>query len=122
MATTKQHQAIEKAVENGGNITQAMRDAGYSEGTVNNPSNLTESKGYKELADSLGLTDTFITQALVEDIKAKPGDRSKELGLAIKVKGLEKTSVDITSGGESIAPDPTLAASFAEFVKQSTKE
>lgn len=46
--TIKQQTAINNSLENGGNITQAMRDAKYSENTINNPSNLTESKAWQE--------------------------------------------------------------------------
>lgn len=102
MATLKQRKALENMVENGGNASKAMRDAGYSPATAENPDKLTESKGFKELADEIGLTDNFIAQALYDDIKAKPKDRAKELGLAIKVRGLEKSALDITSDGEKM--------------------
>jgi len=39
------------AMENGGNVTKAMRDAKYSETTINNPKNLTESIAWKELME-----------------------------------------------------------------------
>jgi len=51
MATLRQKRAIQKTVENGGNITQAMKDVGYKKSTINNPSNLTRSDGFKELLD-----------------------------------------------------------------------
>jgi len=44
--------AIAKAVENGGNVTKAMREAGYSEGTINNPANLTKTDAWKDLVES----------------------------------------------------------------------
>ena len=50
MSTLKQKDAIAKLVGNRGNITQAMRDAKYSENTINTPKNLTDSKGFKEEA------------------------------------------------------------------------
>lgn len=62
MATRKQKIAVDKVVENGGNITKAMRDANYSEATINNPNNLTESKGYKELMEVI---DKKITPELI---------------------------------------------------------
>ncbi len=37
MSTIKQEKALEKMVENGGNIGQAMRDVGYSENTAKTP-------------------------------------------------------------------------------------
>jgi hypothetical protein len=47
----KQKKAIMNAMENGGNITKAMREAGYSEATINNPKNLTESKSFQILLE-----------------------------------------------------------------------
>jgi len=97
MTTIKQILAIEKTLENGGNITQAMREAGYREATINNPSNLTNSKGFQELCEKGGLTDDLLINALVEDIKTKKGSRKAELELAFKIKGRFVQKVDITS-------------------------
>jgi hypothetical protein len=49
MATLKQKKAIKNMVENGGVVSSAMRDAGYSLATANTPQKLTESKGFEEL-------------------------------------------------------------------------
>lgn len=104
MATIKQKKALDIMVENGGNASKAMREAGYSAKTAETPSKLTESKGYLELLDELGLTDELIANALTEDIQAKPQNRVQELALAAKLRGRGRESVDITSDGESIAP------------------
>lgn len=45
----KQKKALDILVGNGGNITQAMLDAGYSPATANTPQKLTESKAWQEL-------------------------------------------------------------------------
>jgi hypothetical protein len=114
MPTLKQRKAVEKTVEFGGNLTKGMRAANYAEATVNNPKNLTESKGFKELCDELGLTETLLTEALVEDIKAKKGNRKAELELGYKVRGLlkeqdnsTKTLIVVISGesGTRYAPE-----------------
>ena len=47
--TIKQTTAIANIVENGGNVTKGMRDAGYKEGSINNPKSLTESKAWQEV-------------------------------------------------------------------------
>lgn len=114
MATIKQKKALEALVGNGGNITAAMRQAGYKEGTVNTPQKLTESMGFREIADEVGLTDDFILKALKEDIEVKRQNRQPELSLAAKIKGMLKDKVDITSGDEPItiawtctSPSPT---------------
>jgi len=87
MTTFKQEQALEKMVENGGNVSQAMLDTGYSPNTAKTPQKLTESKGFLELCEEKGLTDDLLVNALVEDIKEKRGNRRSELELAFKIKG-----------------------------------
>lgn len=53
MATAKQRLALSKMVENGGNASQAMIDAGYSKNTAKTPSKLTNSKAIKSEMASL---------------------------------------------------------------------
>lgn len=49
MATIKQKKALDNVVVNGGNITKAMLDAGYSPNTANTPQKLTKSPAWQEL-------------------------------------------------------------------------
>jgi hypothetical protein len=106
MATEKQKMAVDRIVENRGNISKSMREAGYDDTTAKNPKNLTESKGYKELCEEYGLTDELIITSLVADIIAKPQNRKPELELGAKMKGLmiEKKEIDHTSKGEALHP------------------
>lgn len=53
MPTRKQKEAAKKIVENRGNVSKGMVEAGYSPNTAKNPKNLTNSKGWKELMDEL---------------------------------------------------------------------
>lgn len=101
-ATVRQRKAVINLVENRGNVSKAMRDAGYPETTCKNPANLTDSKGFQGLMNELGLTDDFLVQALKEDIGLKKANRKPELELAFKLKGKLKDSIDVTSGGEII--------------------
>jgi len=94
MATIRQKLAFEKLVENGGIASRAMVSINpktnkpiYAQATAQTPSKLTESKGFQELCDEVGLTDNFLTKALYDDIKAKKKNRKPELELAFKVKG-----------------------------------
>jgi len=87
MATGKQERALENMVENGGNTSQAMLEAGYSPNTAKTPQKLTESIGFVELCQKKGLTDDLLINALVEDIKKKKGNRRGEIELAFKIKG-----------------------------------
>lgn len=50
MPTIRQKIAFKKTVENGGNVSKAMRDAKYGK-TSKNPKKLTQSKGWQELMD-----------------------------------------------------------------------
>ena len=111
MSTIKQKLAIEKTVENGGNVTQAMRDAGYASATINNPSNLTQSKGFKEILANCGLTEDLVISSLVSDIKNKPEKRLGELSLAADILRIKKREIvleeiktidDIARGTESV--------------------
>jgi hypothetical protein len=86
MATEKQKLAVEKMVENGGIVSTAMLEAGYSPATAKTPQKLTESDGFLELCNKAGLTDDLILESLTEDIKQKPQKRVEELRLAAKIK------------------------------------
>lgn len=65
---------------------EALLDAGYSEATAIKPSQVLESKGFKEALDEYGLTEGLVVNALVEDIKLKPQNRKPELELAAKIR------------------------------------
>lgn len=51
MSTIKQERAVKNMSENGGNISKAMRDAGYTDVTAATPKKLTNSKGWHELME-----------------------------------------------------------------------
>ena len=88
MPTHKQKQAV-KIMVNNGSPTEAMRAANYAPSAVRTPKVLTESKGYKELLKSYGLTEELVSLALVEDIKGKPSKRVAELSLASDILGMK---------------------------------
>ena len=92
--TKKQRDAVNNIVGNHGNITKSMREAGYSEASVQNPKNLTESKGYLEALDEVGLTQELLTSSLTNDIKEKgelpieKRNRTRELELGMKARNM----------------------------------
>ena len=96
MATQKQKRAIDNAVENGGNVSKAMRDAGYSPNTAKNPSKLTNTNAWAELMDAY-LPDDMLLRALSDDIEKKEGNRKAELELGFKLKGkmVEKSEAKV---------------------------
>lgn len=95
--TIKQIRAAKNLVEQGGNVGKAMIRAGYTPKTAKTPKKLTESQGFKEIADSIGLTPNFVMKALKEDIEGKPRRRKPELELASKILGMAIDKHEITS-------------------------
>lgn len=69
MATMKQKKALVKYIENHGNASKAMIDAGYDPTTAVNPSNLTKSKGWNELLEEY-LPDELLTKVHLEGLQA----------------------------------------------------
>lgn len=102
MATDLQKRTLDKTVEYGGKGKKIvkghiLREVGASEAVIKTPQKVFESKGFLQLCDELGLTDNFLTEALVADIKGKPKKREKELRLAFQVRGRLKD----TDGGHT---------------------
>jgi len=67
--TLKQKAAVKKITENHGNVSRAMLDVGYSPNTAKKPSNLTNSKGFKELLEEY-FPDTDLFKVGVEGLHA----------------------------------------------------
>jgi len=107
MPTIKQKKAVNKIIENRGNISKSMREVGYRESTCKNPKNLTESKGFKKLCEGVGLTEELILKSLSDDIKSKPSNRVSELALAAKIQGMLSNKID-TNQNLTITFDPAF--------------
>lgn len=122
MATLKQEKAVTNMVENGGNASKAMRDAGYSPETAKSPSKLTKSEGFAELMEAY-LPDDMLLRALGEDLESKKGNRKAELELAFKLKGKMIDKKDITTNGESINTEQKVASQTAinEYLTDNTE-
>jgi hypothetical protein len=58
---------------------------GYGPSVIKTPAKVLESPGYKDELRKLGLTEEFVTGALVEDIEKKPQNRLGELRLASEI-------------------------------------
>ena len=113
MATLKQKKALDLLVGNGGNVTKAMRDAGYSENTANTPQKLTESDGWQELLEEY-LPDSLLMKVHKEGLEAtrnggEAGEvpdyavRHRYLDTGLKVKNKYPVQkVDLTTMGEKI--------------------
>jgi len=101
MATRKQKLAVDNLVGNGGNVTKAMIDAGYSPNTANTPQKLTSTQAFADLLEAY-LPDDMMLRALSNDIEKKEGNRTSELQLGFKLKGRMTDKVDVTTKGESL--------------------
>lgn len=97
---------MELVAENGGNISKAMRDAGYSPQTAKTPQKLTQSASWQELMEAY-LPDDMLLRALSDDIEKKEGNRTAELTLAVKMKGRLTEKVDHTTEGKAM-PTPII--------------
>lgn len=123
MATSKQQKALAKIVENGGNVSKAMRDVGYSANTAKTPQKLTESKAFIEYMEKAGVTDEKLTTVIREgldaskavvmgkesqesfvDVQPDYAIRHKYLETALRVKGIgqDKGSTNIQNFGQMI--------------------
>lgn len=108
MPTIKQKIAVAKLVGNGGNVTQAMRDAGYTEATANTPQKLTESEGFKEEARSFVQQMEDERQRLISSMKTKNLD---EVGYADHTRALDTLTknVQLLTGGATERTDVRLS-------------
>lgn len=97
MATMRQKKAIELVVENHGNVSKSMREAGYPDITAKNPKNLTESKAWLELVDQ-GLPDDMLLAVHREGLQAtkRSGIGGMKIGIGTdgKVNDFGHTDID----------------------------
>lgn len=109
MATDKQKKAIANVVENHGNVSKAMLDAGYTPASAKNPKNLTQSQAFQAYMHKAGLTDEKLVSVLRDgldanktivmgkessesfvDIQPDHPTRHKFLETALKIRGVGK--------------------------------
>ena len=79
MSTLKQKKAIENVIENHGNISKAMKDAGYTLASAKNPSNLTHSKAWKELVED-ALPNEKLFKVHIEALQANKVVSARVIG------------------------------------------
>lgn len=78
--TTKQALASKKLVENGGNVSKAMREAGYSKAMAKNPQKLTQSKAWQQLMEKY-LPDATLLQVHQEGLQANKIISARIIGM-----------------------------------------
>lgn len=70
MSTVKQRLAVKEITENHLPVSKAMLKVGYDSDTASKPSNLTKSKGFKELIAQLGVSDEDLAEILSGGLRA----------------------------------------------------
>jgi hypothetical protein len=91
MSTRKQINTAKIALENPTMEKKTLVAlGGYGRSIQKTPSKVLESVGFKEALAEFGLTEEFITTALVSDIKNKPKRRVRELELGSDILGMRK--------------------------------
>lgn len=98
--TIRQKRAAKAVVENMASsnplpVGKVLANVGYGQ-IVQDPKRIIESAGFKAALAEFGLTEELITTSLVEDIKAKPAARVKELGLGADILGMRKREEEPT--------------------------
>ncbi|MCP3684658.1 MAG: hypothetical protein GY861_18480 [bacterium] len=105
MPTERQKRAVANLVENGRNVKskgKALEDAGYSSNTAKAPTKVTESKGFKEIAEPIVNKMVKERDAVIERMactrdKAAYGDLTRALSvLTEKIQLLKGESTENT--------------------------
>lgn len=108
--TERQKRAFARVVENQGNISKSMREAGYPATTAKNPKNLTDSKAWQQLLKEK-MPDDLLAEKHLELLNAKAtiikddgtviktdatdfNSMTKGLDMAYKVKGRYINEID----------------------------
>lgn len=110
----RQRLVAQKVVENRGNVSKAMKEAGYSDAYASNPQQFKASKTWEELLEEY-LPDDKLAKVADEGLRATKLDngmvvddfavRQRYLETTLKMKGKIIDKKDITSGGK---PFPLL--------------
>jgi len=106
--TIKQKLAVDKIVENHGNISKSMIQAGYDLTTAKNPSNLTKSKGWAILMKTR-LSDDKLLKAHEEALQA-----NKQIGAQILINAKGEV-ISKENEGMIEVPDHAVRLKAAEL-------
>lgn len=74
-------------------LGEVLQKVGYGH-IAEHPVRIVQSQGFKMALAEFGLTEELITTSLVEDIKAKPKARVKELSLGAEILGMKKKELE----------------------------
>lgn len=128
MPTEKQKAAAIRIIENHGNVSKTMLEVGYTKASASNPSNLTDSQGWKELMEEY-LPDNKLAEkhrALLDKVDSEGGIDvnavGKALDMAYKLKGKNapEKSIQMNVDMSIDTDDLLLAQQLLEQRKQRT--
>lgn len=110
MSTLLQEKLAEAIVENRlkprdkrKNKKELGVSVGYATKTMETkPSEILEAKGVKDALRGFGLTEELITISLVDDIKAKPKKREKELRLGAEILGMKDEAKEVMTPPQTV--------------------
>lgn len=112
MPTIKQKLAFDKIVENRGNVSAAMREVGYSDNSAKNPSNLTDSDGWKDLME------TYLPDSLLWDKHKKLLEKQevvlKNNNKTGKIEVIKTGEIDVQAVGKGLDMAYKLKRKYGE--------
>lgn len=119
--TPKQRKAAEAVAENLRSAKplptgQVLANVGYGE-IKQDPKRITESIGFKQALREMGLTEELITNALVDDIKAKPKNRVQEIKLGAEILGMKSDEEKPKEKGTNIYNLNFFSKEFQEDIQ-----
>lgn len=112
MATLRQKIAAKKTVENGGNVSKAMREAKYSVAMSNNPQKLTQTKTWAELMEKY-LPDNLLARRHKQLLNAKV----KITTTSKKAGEVERTKTTTYMDNEAVGKGLDLAYKIKDKLK-----
>ena len=107
MASIKQKKAVKAIIENHGNVSKGMLEAGYTPATAKNPKNLTSSIGFKEEIAPVLLA---LKKERDAAIKAMVGKRGRA-----KYRDLTDAIDKLTKNMQLLSGKPTDINNYNEF-------
>lgn len=107
MPTIRQKKAFKHVVENHGNVSRAMLEAGYDPTTAKNPKNLTDSIGWKQLMDEY-MSDSELAKKhreLLDQVKYEyfvfpKSMKDEEIQEKVEAVGVELTVIETGEKGK----------------------
>lgn len=116
MPTHRQKVAFQKSIENQGNVSKAMIEAGYSKSHAHNPQLLTNSKGFKKLLEQYAPEKSLVLKAvqMLDHVRITHKDFPAELGIE-RIKDIfKKANTEVLDILQSTSKKAKITVYYAE--------